>query len=349
MHLTFGCALESPSNTRSQPSVPSNNYLPAPAYAAARQVDGTGNEGRARRVNVKLAGPAIGTSPHYLAYGVDLPRELTIGADFLWMDNGLWIGDQARGVKILEAPGLHRISVLVVTADGIEYRGAATVMVLDRGQNTSQAHSTFELPQGSPENIAATIPRSDSPASPLPVSPAQKDSTNSVGGTHSNALSSDDSSSKCDIGVLAKASGQATQIRIAVVDFQIGSKRDAEEGRALADLCRSTVADARAFTLLDRENMRTILGEQDFAAVMRCEITKCVVKYGKLLDAQKMIHGRVSRLGESQVVYLAVTDVETAEIELTEKRVIPGSLEASWPVIENMTCSLLRDMLTPRR
>lgn len=88
---------------------------------------------RVRRVNVKLAGPAIGTSPHYLAYSVDLPREQTVGADFLWMDNGVWIGDEARGVKILESPGLHRISVLVVTADNMEYRGTATVQVLDRG------------------------------------------------------------------------------------------------------------------------------------------------------------------------------------------------------------------------
>jgi hypothetical protein len=49
------------------------------------------------------------------------------------MDNGVWIGDEARGVKILESPGLHRISVLVVTADNMEYRGTATVQVLDRG------------------------------------------------------------------------------------------------------------------------------------------------------------------------------------------------------------------------
>lgn len=88
-------------------------------------------------MNVKLAGPAIGTSPHYLSYSIDLPREQTAGADFLWMDNGVWIGDEARGVKILESPGLHRISVLVVTADNMEYRGTATVQVLDRGPTAS--------------------------------------------------------------------------------------------------------------------------------------------------------------------------------------------------------------------
>lgn len=88
---------------------------------------------RVRRVNIKLSGPVIGTSPHYLAYSVDLPRDVIEGADFLWMDNGVWIGDEPRGVKILETPGVHRISVLVVTHDNIEYRGSATVQVLDRG------------------------------------------------------------------------------------------------------------------------------------------------------------------------------------------------------------------------
>lgn len=88
---------------------------------------------RPNRVNIRLSGPAIGSSPHYLAYSVDLPREAVDGADFLWMDNGVWIGNEPRGVKILESPGLHRISVLIVTKANIEYRGTATVQVLERG------------------------------------------------------------------------------------------------------------------------------------------------------------------------------------------------------------------------
>ncbi|MBN2559791.1 MAG: hypothetical protein JXQ75_02510 [Phycisphaerae bacterium] len=84
-----------------------------------------------RRVNVRLSGPAIGTSPHYIAYGVDLPRNVLDGADCLWMDNGVWIGDDPSGVKILDAPGQHCITVLVVTKDNAEYRGSATVYVLE--------------------------------------------------------------------------------------------------------------------------------------------------------------------------------------------------------------------------
>lgn len=87
----------------------------------------------ATRVKIKLRGSAIGTSPHYLAYSVDLPPDVTSGADCLWMDNGVWIGGEPSGIKILESPGLHRISVLLVAKDNSEYRGVANVTVLDRG------------------------------------------------------------------------------------------------------------------------------------------------------------------------------------------------------------------------
>jgi hypothetical protein len=92
---------------------------------------------RAQRVNVKIIGSAVGTAPHYITYAIDLPRSLTGGADFLWQDNGTWIGDEATGSKLLETPGAHRITVLMVTKDNVEYRGMANVYVLERGTSAS--------------------------------------------------------------------------------------------------------------------------------------------------------------------------------------------------------------------
>jgi dienelactone hydrolase len=98
--------------------------------------------GKAQHVNIRISGPAIGTAPHYLRYSVDLPRDKTQNADFLWMDNGVWLGDEASGAKILESPGLHFITVLVVTREGVEYRGQAKVQVLER------TASSFKGPDG---------------------------------------------------------------------------------------------------------------------------------------------------------------------------------------------------------
>jgi len=87
-----------------------------------------------------LDGPAIGTAPYYLSYKVNLPGDVIKGADFLWKDNGVWIGDEPQGRKILDAPGLHRVSVLMVTKKNEEYRGMATVQVLDADPSASRGH-----------------------------------------------------------------------------------------------------------------------------------------------------------------------------------------------------------------
>jgi len=89
-------------------------------------------------VKIRLNGPSTGTTPHYLAYSADLPASIAQGADFLWTDNGRWIGDEPRGVKILESPAPHRISVLITTRDNVEYRGSAMVQVLERGPASTQ-------------------------------------------------------------------------------------------------------------------------------------------------------------------------------------------------------------------
>jgi hypothetical protein len=116
---------------------PGSRSMPEPRWDAISKSADPGPAPRARRVNIQFGGPAIGTAPHYLAYAVDLPAHVVEGADFLWMDNGVWMGDEPRGVRILDTPGLHRISVLVITRNNEEYRGAATVQILDRGASTS--------------------------------------------------------------------------------------------------------------------------------------------------------------------------------------------------------------------
>lgn len=113
-------------------SRPRNATSPPGGSASAARPRG------AKRANINLNGP-VGPAPHFLTYSVDLPPQSLEGADFLWMDNGVWMGDEPSGSKVLDSPGLHRISVLVITRGNEEYRGAATVNVLDRAAGRSAA------------------------------------------------------------------------------------------------------------------------------------------------------------------------------------------------------------------
>lgn len=128
-------------STKQYGVTPSSGRMPGTAAARPSQPASASrafsNQTRVNRVNVQLNGQAVGTSPHFIQYSVELPREKLEGADILWQDNGVWLNDEPSGRKILTAPGHHNISVIVVTRDDVEYRGNATVQVLEPGPGSA--------------------------------------------------------------------------------------------------------------------------------------------------------------------------------------------------------------------
>ena len=134
---------------------------------------------------------------------------------------------------------------------------------------------------------------------------------------------------------------------LAVLDFQYGESLDAEVGRALADLCRNAIQESGRFVLVDRERIADVLGERDFAEATQCDSAVCLVKYGKLLGAQKMMHGRINRLGEVYVLSTGMTDVETSE--QISKSASLESIEDSTEAIPDLVCQILQNAPTDGR
>lgn len=122
--------------------------------------------------------------------------------------------------------------------------------------------------------------------------------------------------------------GQGAQLTAAVLDFDVGEGLDASVGQVLADLCRDVIGKTGRFILLDRNNMKAVLGEQDFAAAVRCTDTSCLVEYGRVLQAQKIVHGRASRIGQKFVLYMSLSDVNTAAVDATEVSPRADSIES---------------------
>lgn len=123
-------------STASPPSPSPRPKNPAPTVTPTQSTAQRSTRGQAklaRSVPIKLITPSTGTAPLYTSFSVDLPNTLVKDAEFLWMDNGIWICDEPRGNKILDQPGKHRLSVLVVAKDGQEYRGSTDVIVLAKG------------------------------------------------------------------------------------------------------------------------------------------------------------------------------------------------------------------------
>lgn len=67
-----------------------------------------------------------------ISYTVRMPRQISKGAEVLWIDNGEPISRGISGQITLLEPGQHEISVLVVTKDNREFRDSKTVTVLER-------------------------------------------------------------------------------------------------------------------------------------------------------------------------------------------------------------------------
>lgn len=132
---------------------------------------------------------------------------------------------------------------------------------------------------------------------------------------------------------------------VAVLDFQIDDDLSQSIGLVLADYCRERVQGSGRFLLVDRENMKAILSEADFAATFECDDTRCLVDFGRKLRAQKIIHGRVHRVGGTFVLTLTMVDVATATVEAIRNVRTGGVIERLLDLVSPATCALLREAL----
>jgi len=149
--------------------------------------------------------------------------------------------------------------------------------------------------------------------------------------------------SDCEIAKLAPKP-EADRESLALIDFDADSSLGTRTGLALADIAREAVLDSNQFLLVDRENMLTILGEEDLAAAIKCDQARCLVQYGKKLRAQKIFHGRVSKVGETFVLRFGITDCGTAETVAIRTSKVTGSVDQLIDVVRPMVCDIVREL-----
>jgi hypothetical protein len=104
---------------------------------------------------------------------------------------------------------------------------------------------------------------------------------------------------------------------IAIVDLE-GKGVSMSDASSITDILRSAMVNSHEFTVLERENMKSILAEQQFQST-GCTDQKCIVKMGKLLNVKKMIYGNISKVGRIYYTVVNVVDVETGKIEVSEQ------------------------------
>lgn len=83
------------------------------------------------------ASSVIGTNPLTFNFAAECPPDWERTADFHWTMNGKPLGTGARGVTTISDPGEFALGLLVVTADGKEYRASRLVRVVSRSESAS--------------------------------------------------------------------------------------------------------------------------------------------------------------------------------------------------------------------
>ena len=121
---------------------------------------------------------------------------------------------------------------------------------------------------------------------------------------------------------------------LAVLDLQsIGISE--LEARALSEMLRSSIANIIVeeskkgkfqYNLLERSQMDKIL-EQFEIQDLGCTDLSCAVKFGKMLNVERIIIGSVSIIGSTYLVIARIVDVETSTTIASVNRKMPGVID----------------------
>ncbi len=114
---------------------------------------------------------------------------------------------------------------------------------------------------------------------------------------------------------LLLCSGLLAQARTTIACLELEATGvSSAEAAALTNRLRSELVSARKYIVLDRENMKAILLEQDFQ-MTGCTSDECVVQVGQLLGVQNMLSGSVGKFGSTYTITLQIINIETGVLE----------------------------------
>ncbi len=115
--------------------------------------------------------------------------------------------------------------------------------------------------------------------------------------------------------------------RVAVMDLGAKNKEAGEIASVLTDVLRAEIYKAEVFELMNREDMKAILGEVALQQSGVCESTSCIVEMGNALGLEKMIAGNIGKIGKRWSVTLKLVGIESAANELLITEFYDGKVE----------------------
>lgn len=110
----------------------------------------------------------------------------------------------------------------------------------------------------------------------------------------------------------------------------------------ITDTLYATLLKSQWFRLVTREDMAKILTEHKLQMSDICDSSARVVEFGKILNAEKMLIGTVSKLGTTYQVVLKLVNVETGEIEKAGQAEASGNVKVLMQLVKKAAADLLK-------
>lgn len=99
---------------------------------------------------------------------------------------------------------------------------------------------------------------------------------------------------------------------MALLDFKSDLFEESEV-KIITDKLRAELIKTGSFTLVEREEMVTVLKEQGFQQIA-CSSSECAIEAGQVLGAEMIAIGRIDKLDKLLLMSLRVIDVKTGKI-----------------------------------
>ncbi len=106
----------------------------------------------------------------------------------------------------------------------------------------------------------------------------------------------------------------AEKVPVAVVDLLEKSGVSKDLAGTISDYLRTQLVNTDELIVVSRENMNSILAEQNFQAAA-CNTEECIVAAGKLLGVKKIFTGSLGRVGSIFLINIKMISIETGQIE----------------------------------
>ncbi len=102
---------------------------------------------------------------------------------------------------------------------------------------------------------------------------------------------------------------------------------DSSTARLVSDALADELMRTGKVRVMERDQMRQILKEQDFQQSGNCDGSECAVEVGRLLSIDNIVVGTIGRLGSSYTISMRLVKVESGEIIGSSRRMKRGEID----------------------